>query len=464
MIKISKVDLYWNYGATFLKIGSSILLMPLILNKMSPSSVGIWNIFLTISFFLSLVDFGFNASFTRHITYIFSGIKEISMTGFIWDKSNQKTEQDFELLKSIIQTMRSFYLKLSIITFVLMCTIGSLYINSIIKSYPGDHTIILVSWFLFVIVNCYNLYTLYYETLLLGRGLMKKSKQLIIIGQIAYLLVAGILILIGYDLLAIVIGQFVSVIIVRSLSYRIFFTRELVDKLRDTILTKSNHILKKIMPNAIKMGITSFGGFLVQRSSILIGSLYLNLEQVASYGISLQVINLIASLAVIYQSTYLPKINQLRLIGDLGGLKQLHIKSKLVFIITFLFGCIFIYYFAPIALKYLSSSTQLVSGNILILMFLVAFIENNIILASNIILSKNEVPFYKASLLSGFFIVIGLIFIFKYTDFGILNLVLVPLIIDILYQGWKWPLDVIRDLNITFYDYLKTIKLIFNKI
>jgi hypothetical protein len=97
-------------------------------------------------------------------------------------------------------------------------------------------------------------------------------------------------------------------------------------------------------------------------------------------------------------------------------------------------------------------------------MFLVAFIENNIILASNIILSKNEVPFYKASLLSGFFIVIGLIFIFKYTDFGILNLVLVPLIIDILYQGWKWPLDVIRDLNITFYDYLKTIKLIFNKI
>ena len=81
MIIINKSDLVWNYAATFLKIGSSILLMPIILHKMSPESVVIWNIFLTISFFLSLVDFGFNVSFTRNITYIFSGVKELKITG-----------------------------------------------------------------------------------------------------------------------------------------------------------------------------------------------------------------------------------------------------------------------------------------------------------------------------------------------------------------------------------------------
>ena len=69
MIKINKSDLVWNYAATFLKIGSSILLMPIILHKMSPESVGIWNIFLTISFFLSLVDFGFNVFRILKLTF-----------------------------------------------------------------------------------------------------------------------------------------------------------------------------------------------------------------------------------------------------------------------------------------------------------------------------------------------------------------------------------------------------------
>ena len=77
MININNKDLFWNYTATVLKIGSSVLLMPLILNKMSSQSVGIWNIFISISFFLTLVDFGFNASFTRNLTYIFSGANEL---------------------------------------------------------------------------------------------------------------------------------------------------------------------------------------------------------------------------------------------------------------------------------------------------------------------------------------------------------------------------------------------------
>jgi hypothetical protein len=32
-------------------------------------------------------------------------------------------------------------------------------------------------------------------------------------------------------------------------------------------------------------------------------------------------------------------------------------------------------------------------------------------------------------------------------------LVLVPLIIDLFYQGWKWPIAVVKDLNITLQDY-----------
>ena len=453
MIKINKSDLVWNYAATFLKIGSSILLMPIILHKMSPESVGIWNIFLTISFFLSLVDFGFNVSFTRNITYIFSGVKELKITGHGLVNKQLNQEPDFGLLKGLIKAMRSFYLKLAIGIFLLLISLGTYYISYLLKNYHGDHRVIYISWTLFIVVNTYNLYTLYYETLLLGKGLIKASKQLIILGQGTYLIVASVLILCGVDLLSIIIGQFCSVVLVRILSYRLFFTKQMLAHLKQAAANNSAAILKTIMPNAIKMGLTSLGGFLVQRSTVLIGSIFLSLEQIGSYGVSLQVINVIAGLAVIYQATYLPKINQLRVAGDTYSLKSLHIKSKFIFIGTFILGCAGIYFVGPWALAFLHSKTILVAPNVLMIMFLVAFIENNIIIASNMILSKNEVPFYKASLVSGALIVLGLIIMFNYSNLGIANLVLVPLIVDLLYQGWKWPLVVVLDLKISLKDY-----------
>ena len=81
MIDINRKDIFWNYLATFFKLFSSLLLIPLILNKMPTNVVGIWNIFLTISSFLALVDFGFNSSFTRNITYIYSGVQQLTAIG-----------------------------------------------------------------------------------------------------------------------------------------------------------------------------------------------------------------------------------------------------------------------------------------------------------------------------------------------------------------------------------------------
>ncbi len=451
MKNINNKDLFWNYTATVLKIGSSVLLMPLILNKMSSQSVGIWNIFISISFFLTLVDFGFNASFTRNLTYIFSGANELLSNGY--STINEQKKINYNLLSEMIFTMRGFYFKLAIIVFLFLSIFGTFYILFILRTYQGNIDLILISWFLFIIVNSYNLFTLYYESLLLGSGLIKQSKQLIIIGQACYLLIAGILILFDFDLLSIVIGQFISVLIVRILSKRLFFTINMKALIQKTSKIDERALLKLIMPNAIKIGLTSFGGFLVQRSAIIIGSLFLSLEEIGSYGVTLQIINLMATLSLIYQSTFLTKINQLRIIGDINQLKEIHIKSKLIYFLTFIFGSLAIYFIAPWLLILLKSKTYLVNETILIMMFLIAFIENNIIMSSNIILSRNVVPFYKASLISGFLIVIFLFLFFQYTHYGILNLVIVPLIIDLFYQGWKWPIAVVKDLNITLQDY-----------
>jgi len=80
-MKITKIDVLWNYIATFFKISSSLLLLPFILHKLSSEDVGIWSIFSSIAALVFLVDFGFNSSFSRNVTYIFSGVTTLQKDG-----------------------------------------------------------------------------------------------------------------------------------------------------------------------------------------------------------------------------------------------------------------------------------------------------------------------------------------------------------------------------------------------
>ena len=302
LIQIGRKDIFWNYGATFLKIASAAILLPFILRMMPAEMVGIWTVFITITAFASLLDFGFAGTFTRNVTYVFSGVNNLKTQGFETVISGSQTI-DYGLLKAVISAMRWIYLRMAIILFLILATLGTWYVYSLLQNYKGNPQEVYVAWIILCAINTYNLYTLYYDSLLQGKGLIKRSKQIVIIGQTVYLGIASILIMAGFGLIAIVSAQASSVIIVRWLSYHFFFTPELKLKLKESVSRHKNEVLKAITPNAIKIGLTSLGGFMVQRSAIIIGSLYLSLEEIASYGITMQLIGVIAGLAGIYTIT-----------------------------------------------------------------------------------------------------------------------------------------------------------------
>lgn len=460
---ITYKDVTWNYAATFLKIASSVLLFPLILKMMPSEMVGIWTILITVSSFAGLLDFGFSPSFARNITYIFSGVKVLKTTGFE-HVEDENFSIDYGLLKGSIRAMRWFYLRVAIVLFLFLITLGTYYISTILKTYKGDPKEVYIAWGILCLISTYNLFTLYFEALLQGKGLVKRSKQIIIIGQSVYLVIASILILKGNGLIAIVTAQASSVIIVRWLSYRTFFTIEIKQKLQNAIARSRAEVLKAIYPNALKIGLTSFSGFLVQKSSIIIGALYLPLKEIASYGITMQLIALIASLAGIYTATYQPKIAQLRVIQNGIAIKRLYLRGQILILLTYIVGGFALVIFGGLALSIIKSRTQLLPVNLLLLALLLSFEETNLIIAGGILLTKNEVPFFKAALISGGCIAIGLFLTFHFIGGGVLIMILIPLIVDLLYQTWKWPLAVIKELKISLKDVLMTTKDIYESV
>jgi len=450
-VQIGNKDVLWNYIATFLKIGSSVLLLPFILRMMTPEMVGIWSVFMTVSAFAFILDFGFNSSFTRNVTYILGGVKKLRTNGFeTIDKDNLNV--DYGLLKSIIAVMRWFYLRLAIVTFILLMTLGTYYIFTLLQNYTGKHLEVYLAWLLLCLINTYNIYTLYYDSLLQGRGFVKKSKQITVIGQLTYLVIASILISSGFGLVALVSAQISSVLIIRWLSYNCFFTSEIKQNLQKSIPHSQKEVLRTIYPNAIKIGLASFGVFMGQRSAIIIGSFYLSLAEIGAYSITIQIIAIIGSVGSIQTVTYFPKIPQLRIDNKLKEIKDIYIRGLVFLTLSYTVAGNLLLFIGNWGLVWIGSKTQLMPPYIIIVALVLSWEQTNLYFANIILLSKNEVPYYKVSLVSGLVTILFFLLAFQFTSFGLIILVLVPLIIDLFYQGWRWPLLVKNELRITMRD------------
>jgi len=454
-MQISRKDLYWSYAATFFKVATSVIILPFILRLLPSETVGIWTVYMTVSTFSYLLDFGFNPTFTRNVTYVLSGVRSLKKEGFEI-LSEQENSIDFNLLRGLIQSMRWIYLRLSIILFIILSLFGTYYIYSLLQTYSGDRKEVYISWFILILINSYYIYTLYYESLLLGRGLVKRSKQIVVFAQSAYLITAIILILNGLGLIAIVSAQAVSVIINRWFSYKAFFSTEIKNSLKITSCPPIKNILKAIYPNAVKIGLTILGGFLVQRSAIIIGSIYLSLSDIASYGITFQLILIISGLSTIYSSTYQPKISQQIVYNNYDFIKGIFIKSQIILFLSYFICGLGIIAFGDEILRLIGSRTYLLSKSLIFIFLIVSMLESNQSLAGTILLSKNEVPFFKASLTAGLITIILLFIFFETTELKLWSMILAQGIAN-LYNNWKWPCKVYRLLNISLKDIQKII-------
>lgn len=440
---IGKKEIAWSYLGTAFMIGAGVILLPFILHKMPQETVGIWNIFQTITFLVMLLDFGFRPSFARNISYIFSGVKTLQKEGVAHTTADAAV--DYGLLKGTLIAMRHFYRWIAIGVLVLLATAGTAYFWYILQKYSGDRQDAMIAWILLILINCYNLYTLYYDALLTGKGYVKRMQQITIVGQAVYVGLAIGLIYAGLGLTAIVASQLVSIIIRRVLTYQVFFTKELRARLKDAEAKEPKQILGAITPNAIKIGLTQLGGFLVNKSAILIGSAFLTLEEVACYGITMQVMDILARCGTVFYQSYMPKLAQCRAENDLTGLKRYYLLCTGSLMLIYVLGSFAWIYLGEWALELIGSQTFFVPTTMLIVMLVISLLEHNHAVSAGFIMADNKIPFFIPSLVSGAATVLLLWIFLGPLHMGIWGLILAPGLAQLAYQNWKWPSVVIKE-------------------
>lgn len=450
-MNIEKRDVAWSFFATVLRIAANILMLPFILILLPSEDVGLWTIFVTINSFVILFDFGFGQTFTRNVAYIFSGAKKLKAVGY--NPVTDSDEVDYSLLKGTIKVMRKYYFFAAIIFFLILISLGSFYIVSLLQNYQGNKGTVYLSAFLYAILNVYQLYTLYYDSLLQGKGMVRKAKQIIIVAQTIQIIVTISALYLHLGLLALVIGQFALMIVNRSFAYHAFFTKEIKSVLENTEIANPDELFKIYYPNALKIGLTSLGGFLVTKSVVLLGSMYLSLSEIASYGISKQIVDVISGVGAIWFSTYYPKLIQQRVNNELTGIKRTYLASKVFLIAIFLTGGFVLLGFGDLVLELIGSRTVLINNFILTVLLIISFLEANHSMSASLLMTKNEVPFFKASILSGLGTVTILLLYYNVCSLtGFWGLLIAQGLPQLLYQNWKWPLTVARELHIQSQD------------
>jgi len=439
----------WSYAATFFMVGAGVLLFPFILNKMSAETVGIWNIFQTITALILLLDFGFRPSFARNISYIFSGVRELKREGV--NHVGDDTAVDYSLLKATIVAMQRFYRWMALAVLGILATVGSLYFWYILNKYTGDRTDAIVAWLLLIAINCYNLYTLYYDALLTGKGYVKRSQQILIIAQVTYIVVAIVLIYMGLGLSAIVSAQLLSTIIRRAITKRVFFRKSLRERLAQAETGDVHAVMQAITPNAVKVGLTYLGAFCITKSAVLLGSFYLPLAAVASFGITMQVMDVLSRCGQVFYVAYTPRLAQCRAENDLPALRRYYLLSVCCLVVVFIVGGALWIECGDWALRLIHSNTTFIETSMLLAALAINFLENNHAVAAGFIMADNRIPFFIPSLASGAATLVLLWLLLGPLDMGIWGMILAPGIAQLAYQNWKWPSMVIKELflNVT---------------
>lgn len=306
-IEIGKSDVVWSYISKFLGMASGVLVLPFILNKLSPEEIGLNYLMLTIGSMVYLLDFGFSPQFGRNITYAFSGAEELVKEGF-----SQKQISDtpnFRLVFVVISTAKMVYKRMSILVLFLMLVFGTYYIYYVTLGFTKVSNALLI-WVIYSFSVYFNVYFNYYSSLLTGRGLIKENSISTILSKVTYIFLTLVLIYLDFGLLSIVVANFISPFVQRFYSYKKFYDNELKENLpREIGKEEVQQTFNVIWYNARKLGLTFVGAYVINKMNMFVVGLYLPLAVTASYGLMVQLGTTVVTVASVSFVSFLPKFS-----------------------------------------------------------------------------------------------------------------------------------------------------------
>ena len=448
-MNIRKSDVIWNFVGTILSLSSNFIILPFILYFLDSDTIGLWNVFLSIGAIVILFDFGFNPTLARNIAYSWKGAKELYKTDGVVSNSDQP---NFFLMKKIITTTKNIYLLISSIALLFLLTLGTLYVISISNTILTNHYV--YAWIIYCLAVFMNLYYGYYTTFLRGVGAIRETNISVILSRVIQITVTVCLLFFGFDIISVAFGYLVYGFIFRYTSKKFFFHyKDIGKELKNITSNFDFQEVKKtfsiIWHNAWRDGLVYLSLFLSSQVSILIASTFLSLTETGIYSITVQLATAVAAISGSLYNVYQPSMQFHFIRRNLNESKELMAISMSVYIVLFILGSLATY-FIGLPLIYIIKSSILFDTSVFTLVFIYIFLLKHHSYYASFISNTNKVPYVKSYLISSFFGVILSVVFVLFLKLGVTGLIIGQIISQAVYNNWKWPLTVYKQLDTNF--------------
>lgn len=439
----------WSFLHTFLRVGASVFVLPLLLRKLPPDHLGLWYVFGTLGALAMLLDLGFEATVSRMTAYVWAGAPRLTAFG-LEETTSTPGEPNRPLFVELFATLRAYYRALGFAVFVVLTIAGSAWVWMKTAGFENAGSL-RGAWLVYATGICLNFVSGRWPALLTGIGALRISQQVAIVALSVYYLVAVAGLLGGLGIWAMVIAMLILGLLARGLARRAFLHAA---ALPGGVPPPRFHreIFATIWPNAWRTGLVALGSFLIVQANTLICSAFLGLTTTASYGISFQLVLTLAGLSAVWVQVKVPRINQLRVHGATGEITRLFASRMRLAVVSFALGALAIFYGAPVVLGLLGSKTNLLPSGPLALLLAIQFLEMHHSQYAHLVLSENRNPFLKPAILSGTAVVV--LSLWLTPRFGVWGLLLSAGVVQAAFNNWWTVLRGIRGLGISIPEYL----------
>lgn len=456
-INVRKSDIIWNYIGTIVSMSSNFILLPLLLIFLTSEQIGLWYVFVAISGFAQLLEFGFTSTLSRNILYCLSGAQSLAKTGLAEDTSTGQGGVNWHLFRTVLFTSKLIYGVIGIIALVLASIFGSMYVSAVTGNFSIEWS--LAAWIVFDVSIFTNLYYLYKLTFLRGVGDVASENKAVTVARVGQLVITAILLFCGLQLLAAAFGFLFYSIVLRMIAGHAFNSNPIVAEglSQDNSIISRNEIkevLNSVAFVASRDGIVSVAWYGATQATSLICSAYLGLAENATYSVMLQFGTALYNIGSAYIRSCFPMFQSAFVGHDEKTQREVVERGVSSYVWTYFAGAIVVVVCLPILTLF--KNDFICDRMIFIGIAIYLFLLNQHSLFCNIIVNMNEIPYFRSYILSTAVGVLLTCLLCGPLGLGSWGLILGQAMPQLVYNNWKWPSYVLDRLSISYSEMMRT--------
>lgn len=433
------------------RYGITIIVLPVALKKLDSTELAYYLFISTLMALAYLADSGFSQTIVRATAYFKAGAVEIPerVTELTFVETQNKP--NWQAVGRLIATSNRIYLIIGFASTVLLSTLGIGAALNIV-SQQNNRVNAWLSYILLVVLSFFLLQLSRWSSLLQGLNEVARAKRIELAVGVFRILCVATAMLSGFGVLGVV-----TVLISAAILSLILTKRAVRQITRENGLSKEHEIydtemLKRLWPATWRMGVICWGSYLIYYGSSLVVSQIPDPKLIASYLLTFQIVTLLYRFATSPSLVYQPQIAAAMSICDLVTVNYLTLKIVRYSLVMYLFGGVLLYFYGADALILIKSKSQILAGNILLIMLIMYLLEMHHAIHAGIYMSSNHIPFMMPALYSGVAIVTAGYFSVHF--WGVYGVVLSQLLVQAAFNNWYPVCLSLKLQNLTFKTYI----------